>query len=95
MAVSLSIEEMLTIMMKHCFKEQSQATVDVRVFVIQGEVGLRIRNAGKQFNPIDYYQAHQAADEMGEALGIRMILKLAQSVCYRRTFGVNTLTILL
>ena len=95
MAVSLSIEEMLTIMMKHCFKEQSQATVDVRVFVIQGEVGLRIRNAGKQFNPIDYYQAHQAADEMGEALGIRMILKLAQSVCYQRTFGVNTLTILL
>ncbi|WP_303790277.1 MATE family efflux transporter [Anaerotruncus colihominis] len=95
MAVSLSIEEMLTILIKHCFQEQGQATVDVRVFVIQGEIGLRIRNAGKQFNPIDYYQAHQAADEMGEALGIRMILKLAKSVCYQRTFGVNTLTILL
>ena len=75
-------------MMKHCFKEQSQATVDVRVFVIQGAGWPAHSQCGKiSLIQLDYYQAHQAADEMGEALGIRMILKLAQSVCYQRTFG--------
>lgn len=92
MAISLSIEEMLIILFEHCFKPEESATADIRVFSIQNEIGLRIRNAGKQFNPIAYYETQQD-DIMGETLGIRMILKIAQSVKYQRTFGVNTLTI--
>lgn len=92
MAISLSIEEMLIILFEHCFKPEESATADIRVFSIQDEIGLRIRNAGKQFNPIAYYES-QKEDLMGETLGIRMILKIAQSVKYQRTFGVNTLTI--
>ena len=95
MAVSLSIEEMLTILLEHCFQPGDGSTADVRVFAVQGVVGLRIRGAGRPFNPLAYYESHPELDEMGEALGIRMILKLAADVRYQRTFGVNTLTILL
>lgn len=95
MAVSLSIEEMLTILLEHCFQPGDESTADVRVFAVQDVVVLRIRNAGKQFNPIAYFEKHPDPDGMGEALGIRMILSLAEDVRYQRTFGVNTLTILL
>lgn len=94
MAVSLSIEEMLIVQMEHCFQAGDENTVDVRVFAVQGVLGLRIRNAGRQFNPVAYYESRQGNDEVGEALGVRMILKLAEEVRYQRTFGVNTLTIL-
>ena len=65
--------------------------MDVRVFIIQGVTGLRIRNAGRQFNPLEYYEAHR--DDM-DTLGIQLVLKLAEDVRYQRTFGVNTLTVL-
>ncbi len=95
MAVSLSIEEMLVLVLEHCFHPGQDVTADVRVFAIQDEIGVRIRNAGAPFNPVAYYEEHQDEDEMGETLGIRMILKMAKDVKYQHTFGVNTLTILI
>lgn len=94
MAVSLAIEEMLNILLHYCFKPQEKVSVDLRVFIIQGVTGLRIRNAGRQFNPLEYYEAHREEDAMGDALGIQMVLRLAEEVRYQRTFGVNTLTVL-
>lgn len=91
MAVSLAIEEMLTILLQNCFQPGEDTWVDVRVFIIQGVTGLRIRNAGRQFNPLEYYEAHR--DDM-DTLGIQLVLKLAEDVRYQRTFGVNTLTVL-
>lgn len=90
MAVSLAIEEMLTILLQNCFQPGEEAWVDLRVFMIQGVTGLRIRNAGKPFNPLEYYEAHE---EDMDVLGIQLVLKLAEEVRYQRTFGVNTLTI--
>lgn len=94
MAVSLSIEEMLVLLMDNCYRPEEHAWADVRVFVIQGVTGLRIRGAGKQFNPLEYYEAHKEEDIMGDTLGIQLVLKLAVDVRYQRTFGVNTLTVL-
>lgn len=94
MAVSLSIEEMLTLMMEYCYRPDEDSWADVRVFVIQGVTGLRIRGAGKQFNPLEFYEAHKDEDIMGDTLGIQLVLKLAEDVRYQRTFGVNTLTVL-
>lgn len=91
MAVSLAIEEMLTILLQNCFQPGEDAWVDVRVFLIQGATGLRIRSAGRQFNPLEYYAAHR---EDMDVLGIQLVLKLAEEVRYQRTFGVNTLTVL-
>lgn len=94
MAVSLAIEEMLNILLRYCFQPEEKVTVDLRVFIIQGTTGLRIRNAGKQFNPLDYYETHREEDAMGDSLGIQMVLRMAEDVRYQRTFGVDTLTVL-
>ncbi len=93
MAVSLSIEEMLIILLEHCFHPGENVTADVRVFAVQGEVGVRIRNAGEQFNPLAYYEEHKDTDMLGDTLGIVLIQNMAKTVKYQRTFGVNTLTI--
>ncbi|RKJ81934.1 hypothetical protein D7X33_03110 [Butyricicoccus sp. 1XD8-22] len=93
MAVSLSIEEMLLIILEHCFQQGESATADVRVYVLPDEIGIRIRNAGKTFNPLEYYKEQRDKDAFGETLGLRMIEAMAKKVIYQRTFGVNTLTI--
>ena len=94
MAVSLAIEELLNILLQYCFQPGEDVTVDLRVFIIQGATGLRIRNGGRQFNPLEYYEAHKDEDAFGDTLGIQLVLKLAEEVRYQRTFGVNTLTVL-
>ena len=93
MAVSLAIEESLAILLQYCFAPEEDATVDLRVFIIQGVTGLRIRNGGRQFNLLEFYEAHREEDALGDTLGIQLLLKLAVEVRYQRTFGVNTLTI--
>ena len=73
------------------------------------DIILRIRCGGVPFNPIEYYERHQAetaaAGELDEldglleglddSLGIAMIVAAAPVVDYKTTFGVNNLTILL
>ncbi|MEG1683713.1 MAG: MATE family efflux transporter, partial [Oscillospiraceae bacterium] len=46
MAVSLSIEEMLLLILKNCFVVGDGQTADVRIFSLPGTIGLRIRNGG-------------------------------------------------
>lgn len=94
MMVSLSIEEMLGILLQHCFKSGEAVSADVRVFIMQGVTGLRIRNSGRQFNPVRFYEEHKLEEEFEDTIGIKMILNLAAEVRYQRTFGTNTLTVL-
>ncbi len=97
LAVSLALEEMLVIILQKCFTPGENQWVDVRVFQVQGTIGLRIRNGGRPFNPLAYLleQQAQGEDTLGETLGIAMINKLASTILYQRTFGVNSLMITL
>jgi anti-sigma regulatory factor (Ser/Thr protein kinase) len=55
---------------------------------------MRIRNLGKYFNPVAYYYENKDTEAGQErAMGIAMILKMAQKIEYRETFGVNNLLI--
>ena len=49
------------------------------------------------FNPIDYYEKLQEDDPlaMGDALGIAMIIKAADAIHYKTTFGINNLTVMI
>ncbi|MEG1682885.1 MAG: hypothetical protein RR295_03565, partial [Oscillospiraceae bacterium] len=67
----------------------------VRIFSLPGTIGLRIRNGGAIFNPLQWYAEQEESDAVGDTLGIQLITGLAQAMTYRRTFGVNTLIILL
>ena len=96
--VMLSMEEMMMSIKDHCFEGEVDEVMDVRIFV-DDEIILRIRNRGKLFNPIDYYESQKNEDEldfaMTDALGIEMISKSAKSVHYKSTFGINNLTVII
>ena len=101
MLLRLSMEEMLLSIKEHCFPPDITENVDVRILILRTRVAamtiLRIRNGGKSFNPIDYYERLRADDPLAleDALGIAMILRAADAVHYKSTFGINNLTIII
>ena len=101
MLVRLSMEELMMSIKEHCFEENVEETMDVRILIIRKKydimIILRIRNGGKLFNPIDYYEKLQEDDPlaMGDALGIAMIIKAADAIHYKTTFGINNLTVMI
>lgn len=101
MLVRLSMEEMLMSIKDHCFKENSHETMDVRILIVKKPddtmIILRIRNGGRLFNPIDYYERMEKDDpyQLGDALGIAMIVKAADAIHYKTTFGINNLTVII
>lgn len=94
MTVSLAIEEMLAILLRHCFQPGEDVSVDLRIFTLQGATGLRIRSGGRPFNPLHYFEEHRDDPEFEDTLGIQLVSRLAEEVRYQRVFGVNTLVIL-
>lgn len=102
MLLSLSLEEMLSSVREHALKGKSGLTIEVRIVIINDDLIIRIRNGGAQFNPISYYEKMSRSAEGGgiddmlaleDSLGIKMILDATRVVDYRRTFGVNNLTV--
>ena len=101
MLVRLSMEEMMMSIMEHCFEPNSAETMDVRILLVKKfddlMIVLRIRNGGKLFNPIKYHENQVEEDPlaMGDAMGIEMIIKAADVIHYKTTFGVNNLTVII
>lgn len=104
MMISLSLEEMLNSILTHSLSSHQGLTMNVRILLFDGGVILRIRNAGEQFNPLRYYEEKKenlegdgldAMLELEDSLGIKMIVDTAEAIDYRRTFGVNNLTVIL
>jgi Na+-driven multidrug efflux pump len=92
MALSLAIEEMLVVISGKCTPKY----MNVRVLVDEkkGVIVLRIRNDGMLFNPVDYALKASGEEEL-DVMGVKLIMKMALSVDYRSTFGVNNSTIIL
>lgn len=87
--IQLAVEEILVRIIEK--NENHRLTFDIRAFAVSGVNGIRIRYDGISCNPflIDREALEDEAD-----MGIRMIGSLSESVTYQRTFGVNTLRIL-
>lgn len=84
MAVSLSVEEILTVLAQKAPAKRDKS--DVRVLISDGEVIVRIRSGGKRYNPIAMAQEE-------EYLGMRLLLGLAKRTEYQSALGVNTFVI--
>lgn len=101
MLVKLSLEEMMICITEHCFEKTPDEHMDVRILLVKSEndfmIILRIRNSGKLFNPIEYYEHLGETDPLalGDALGISMVIKSADSIHYKSAFGINNLTIII
>lgn len=88
MRVSLALEEMMTLITQ--FNPEQSLSFDVRVFAMQGVIGIRIRYGGIDFNPLD---SKYEDDE--RFMGIQMVRGLVETTVYQSTFGVNSLLILI
>jgi hypothetical protein len=96
MALGLASEELLVAMGEHSLDGEQQAVMDLRLLLLLDMAVLRIRCAGRQFNPLDWAAGEDASGGPGSAqMGIKMIQKLAISLDYRTTFGINNLTVFL
>lgn len=103
MLIALALEEMLISIRDHCFQGGDSQEMNVRILIVPDTGGgesvivLRIRCSGTPFNPVAYYESRRRdnPDEFDDSVGIRMIVKSAQSVDYKSTFGINNLTIIL
>lgn len=91
MRIQLAMEEVMTLIVS---KNQSSDTMkslsfDVRVYAVSGVTGIRIRYGGSAYNPFLENQEEELY------IGIEMIQKMLEDIIYQRTFGVNTLNLLL
>jgi Na+-driven multidrug efflux pump len=94
LAISLAIEELLALIRGRSLADDDGATMNVRILIEENTVILRVRNGGKNVNPMEYAKSPGDAEE-AELLGIKMLSALAIKIDYRNTFGVNNTTILL
>lgn len=102
MLVSLSLEEMLNSIREHAFTKDKNLTIDVRIAIMDDIIVIRIRNGGEEFDPISYYKNIaknvnkndiDAIIALQDSLGIKMIIEATEVVDYRKTFGINNLTV--
>jgi len=100
MLVRMSMEEMMLSIKDHSCRD-SEVLLDGRILLVKNEgkntIVLRIRNMGKMFNPLEYYGRLQKTDPLAlqDALGIAMVLKAADVIHYKTTFGINNLMVLI
>ncbi len=94
MQVSLAIEEMLTVIITYCMDREKEQFIDIRIVKTGEDVLLRIRNSGKIFDPVSFYEENRECEEMADqVLGIKMIAGTAKKIEFRETFGMNNLLI--
>ena len=98
MLVRMSMEEMLLSIKEHSCPNE-EAVLDGRVLLVKKHnkrsIILRIRSTGKMFNPLEYYRQLQSKDPLAlqDALGIAMVLRFADEIHYKTTFGINNLMV--
>lgn len=85
MRLGLSIEEMLNVIIA---RNSGLLSIDLRAYAMAGTAGLRIRYAGKNYNPF--------ADTEDEdfSMGIMMLNKMAEITNHTFTLGMNVVNII-
>ena len=88
----LFIEETVGNAMNH--KSGKEVLAEIRVIHREDAHIIRIRDNGKQFDPVKWYEQNHPEDP-SSGLGIRMIMKLAKDVDFIPALGLNNLMITL
>jgi Na+-driven multidrug efflux pump/anti-sigma regulatory factor (Ser/Thr protein kinase) len=96
MLMSLAVEEMVTLIGNH---DAAGGNISIRLTQFNGSTVLRLRDNGRKFNPIDYYNSRlnesEDFEDSVDLLGVKYIVGAAKVVYYRETFGVNNLVIII
>ncbi len=95
MKTSLLIEEVLQIIIEKSLNDGKSHSIDIRVKKLEEEVMFRIRNSGKIFNILEYYEENKDNEElMEDLLGLKIVLETASFTDFKTTFGANNLLII-
>jgi len=79
---------------KHGFKDTKDHFIDIKIILDGDKTKLRIRDDGKEFNPLDYMKKQDKDKDVEDALsniGIKIVKDLARTVDYRYTMRLNNL----
>ena len=95
MRLQMSMEEVMTLIHQvNTEKGVQDLRFDLRAYSIGGVQGIRVRYSGIPFNPFSFSPVSGiVGDDM--YMGVRMILKMVETVNYQRALGVNVLQILM
>lgn len=90
---ALCLEEMTRNVVEHGFSMDAKAHfLEARVVKKGGTIILRIKDDCKSFDPVDM-AGHLNSEDITKNIGIRMVMKLANSANYQNLLGLNVLTI--
>ena len=84
--LGLAIEELLNVIIQ---KTPDIVSIDLRAFALDGSTGIRIRCAGKSYDP---FTDKESDDDF--LMGINMIHKMADTTTHIYTLGMNIITII-
>ncbi len=88
MKLGLAIEELLNVIIE---KTPDIGSIDIRAFALDGSTGVRIKCAGRNYDPFSD-KAREEDDEF--FMGINLIHKMADTTTHKYIFGMNLITIL-
>lgn len=90
MFMSLFLEEVLNNTIEYGYPDNKEKNIDVRVIYGKESQTIRIRDNGKPFDPVEWYNKNHPEDQ-SSGLGIRMIMELAKDVRYIPALNMNNL----
>ncbi|MGM9938058.1 MAG: MATE family efflux transporter [Candidatus Ornithomonoglobus sp.] len=90
--LSLYIEEMAGNIIRHGFEDNEKNHMDIKLVLKGNNAILRFRDDCKQFNPKQYAEMINSEDPVAH-IGIRMVVKSADSIDYVNAMKLNNLII--
>lgn len=96
-ALNLALDEVVTNVVLYAYEGQAPGEVEVEVRVAGKELSAQVRDAGREFNPLEVsppdLDAPLQERELG-GLGIHLVRSLMEGLEYRREAEKNVLTML-
>jgi serine/threonine-protein kinase RsbW len=94
--INLALDELFTNIISYGFSDDDEHTIKVTITPQEDEICLCIEDDGVPFNPIEFEAPDVACSvencKIG-GLGIHIIRKLMDDICYERCEGKNVLTL--
>jgi anti-sigma regulatory factor (Ser/Thr protein kinase) len=95
-ALDLSLEELLTNIIKYGYDDRACHEIEVCIDIRPGFITVEVQDDGHAFNPVDEPDPDihaRTEDRPIGGLGLHLIKKLADSIEYRRSEGMNIVRI--
>lgn len=92
-ALALTIEELAGNIVQHAFRPNEKRWFDLMILLKKDCIIVRMRDNGKQFDPVQYL--HENGDTDRSKIGLKLISGISTEFQYRRTIGLNNLLIVL